>query len=160
MNDRRCNNSRLFFACCIHFALLVDPDAQLLTINYAGGSIEMPVGNLKSLFGENYELLVGEPEPVVSVVPSHPRVRIIGGASTQVKEHTREFNQWPTSNATNAGAGRRVLIDWEDSGGMWSARISGTCAALADFLQSNTSKICKFRTSRGKKYGPFNNTSN
>ena len=138
----------------------MDPDAQQLTINYTGGSLTMSIGNLKSLFGSNYDLLVATPGDVSTSVSSHSRTRVIGGTPSTVTAHSREYKAWPTSQANGAAAGKRVLIAWENSGGQWTARITGAMADFADFLQSNTSSFATFRTSRGTKYGPFNNDGN
>ena len=133
----------------------MDFDARNITINYDGGSVTMVIGNAKDLFGEDYTDVAGTPEAVTQTVRQHPRVRVIGGPSVQVGEHARTFNQWPTSNASNAGAGKVVYMTWADSEGSWTARVSGTMAAFADFLKEKSPKMVVFRTSRGKKYGPF-----
>lgn len=135
----------------------MDPDAQQLTINYTGGSLTMSIGNLKSLFGSNYDLLTSTPDAVSTSVSSHARTRIIGEASSTVSAHTRDFKRWPTSQANGAAAGKKVLLSWEGSAGQWTGRVTGAMADFADFLDSNTTQVVTFRTSRGTKYGPFNN---
>jgi len=116
----------------------------------------MTIGNLKGLFGANYELLTAIPEDVSTSVSSHQRVRVIGGPSSTVSAHTREYKGWPTSQANGAAAGKRVLIAWDGSSGHWVGRVSGSMADFADFLQTNAVASTTFRTSRGTKYGPFN----
>lgn len=133
----------------------MDFDARNITINYDGGSVTMVIGNAKDLFGEDYTDVAGTPEAVTQSVAAHQRTRVIGGSSVNVASHSRSFNQWPTSNASNAGAGKVVYMTWTDSEGSWTARVTGTMAAFADFLQETSTKMVVFRTSRGKKYGPF-----
>ena len=116
----------------------------------------MSIGNLKSLFGENYELLTSTPTDVSTSVSSHQRTRVIGGSASTVSAHSREYKGWPTSQANGAAAGKKVLISWEGSSGQWTARVTGAMADFADFLDANTSQVVVFRTSRGTKYGPFN----
>ena len=136
--------------------LNTDTDSSQLTINYEGGSLTMSIGNLKSLFGENYELVTSTPADISTSVSSHQRVRVIGGSASTVSAHSRDYKAWPTSQANGAAAGKKVLISWEGSGGQWTARITGSMADFASFLESNTSVVAVFRTSRGTKYGPFN----
>ena len=134
----------------------MDPDAQQLTINYAGGSLTMSIGNLKSLFGTNYDLLTSTPGEVSTSVSSHSRTRVIGGTSSTVTAHTRDYKGWPTSQANGAAAGKKVLLNWEGVSGQWVGRVTGAMADFADFLSANTTQTVVFRTSRGTKYGPFN----
>ena len=134
----------------------MDPDARQLTLNYTGGSLTMAIGNLKALFGANYDLLTADPGSTTTSVSSHQRVRVIGGSASTVSAHTRDFKQWPTSQANGAASGKKVLISWENSNGAWVGRVSGAMADFADFLQTNATSATTFRTSRGTKYGPFN----
>lgn len=133
-----------------------DTDAQLITINYDGGSLTMPIGNAKDLFGENNELLQPEGVDITAAVKSHSRTRVIGQPSTNVAAYSRNYKQWPTSQANNAAAGRPVLMSWEGSEGTWTARATGTMSKLGTFLNTATAKPVQFRTARGTKYGPFN----
>ena len=135
-----------------------DLDARDFTINFTGGSLTMPLGNAKSLFGENNGLLDPPGEEITADVASHPRVRVIGGGSSTVKAHTREYKQFPTSYANNAAAGKQIFMQWEGSDGSWSARVTGSMANFAAWLSAAAAKTVSFRTSRGTKYGPFNNT--
>ena len=132
-----------------------DPKARLLTINYPGGSLTMPIGTLESLFGEDAEILTPVPDTKSVGVREHPRVRVIGGPSTTVTSHTYEQIQWPTSQANNAAAGDVVLLSWEGSEGSWTGRVSGALSALGVFLVANSPKTVVFRSERGTKYGPF-----
>lgn len=137
--------------------MATDTDANNFTINFTGGSLTMPLGNAKSLFGENNGLLDPPGEEITAEVDSHPRVRVIGGPSITVREHKREYIQFPTSHANNAAAGKLIFMEWEGSSGSWSARVTGSMAAFASFLSAAAAKTVSFRTSRGTKYGPYKN---
>ena len=140
--------------------MTVDSDARQLTVNYTGGSLTMSIGNLKSLLGDDYDDLATEPTDVNTSVSSHSRVRVIGGSSTTVSAHSRTYKGWPTSQANGAAAGKKVLMQWAGVDGVWVGRVTGSMADFGVWLQANTSKVVTFRTSRGTKYGPFNDTSN
>ena len=133
----------------------MEPDAQQVTLNYSGGSLTTSVGVAKSLFGENYDLLVSTAVPVNTSVSSHSRTRVIGEAPSTVSAHTRDYQQWPTSNANNAAAGKKVLLAWDGSSGDWVGRVTGAMADFGTFLSESAPKAVKFRTSRGTKYGPY-----
>ena len=135
--------------------MIADPDAAMITLRYTGGSMSLPVGNAKDIFGENNDLIKQTPEAVSNPVVSHSRTRVIGGTSVTVQAHTRSFNQWPTSQASLAAAGQKALASWQGSAGNWTIRYTGSCAALADFLDANAAKAIQFTTARGTKYGPF-----
>lgn len=113
----------------------------------------MVVGNAKDLFGDDYSLLANTPVPYQKTVKPHERYRIIGGEASPVREHDRAFQKWPRSRASNAGAGSVIYMYWLGSEGKWSTRMTGTCAALMDFLSEASPKPVGFTTSRGSKYG-------
>ena len=136
----------------------MDPDAKSVTLNYVGGSLTTTVGSARDLFGDNYELLVSTAVPVSGSRKATTRVDVIGGPSIPVKEGVRNYQQWPTSQANNAGAGKACRFSWEGSQGEWVFRVTGTMAALADFLSTSSPKPVVFRTPRGTKYGPFIST--
>lgn len=133
----------------------MDPNATELRLRYEGGSIAMPAGNMKDLFGDNNELLNQEGTDYSKTVPSHSRVRVIGGPTSQVREFTRSYTQWPTSQRSNAAAGRTIKIRWEGSEGWWTARYTGAAADLGSFLSAFAAKPVEFVTSRGTEYGPY-----
>ena len=135
--------------------MALDVNATNITINYEGGSITMPIGNAKSLFGDDYQDVVGNPETVTTAVKSHQRTRVIGGASSTVSAHNRTYQQWSTSQANNAASGKEIMIQWEGSDGPWVARVTGAMADLGTYLRTAAPKVVTFRTSRGTKYGPF-----
>lgn len=130
-------------------------DEELFTLHYDGGSLTMPLGNMRSLFGENNDLLRPTGEQITSDVDSHSRTRVIGQDPIQVQSHTRSYTQWPTSKANNAGAGKVCLFQWRDSGGQWTGRVTGTLSELGTFLNNAAAVPVSFRSIRGTKYGPF-----
>ncbi len=140
--------------------MAVDSDARQLTINYTGGSLTMSIGNLKDLLGANYDNLMTAVGNVSTSVSSHSRTRVIGGPTTTVISHSRDYKGWPTSQANGAAAGKKVILQWEGTDGAWVGRVTGAMADFADWLNTNTTKIVTFRTARGTKYGPFNDSSN
>ena len=132
-----------------------DMDARQITLRYTGGSIEMSIGNAKSIFGEDFEQLDPGPEEVSVSVKSHSRTRVIGEGSTTVSGFTYSYLQWPTSEASNASGGTVIYMTWDGSDGPFTARVSGRMASAASFFATYTTKILAFRTQRGTKYGPF-----
>ena len=132
-----------------------DPKAKGLTLNYPGGSLEMTVGALESLFGADADILNPVPGTETVTVKSHTRVRVIGEPATNVTGYSYENIQWPTSQANNAAAGEAVLFTWEGSDGSWTGRVSGALSALGVFLSANSTKTVVFRSERGTKYGPY-----
>ena len=135
--------------------MATDIDAQDITINYEGGSITMAIGNAKSLFGDDFTDIVGNPDTVSTAVRSHQRVRVIGQPASTVSAHNRTYQQWPTSQANNAASGKEILISWEGSEGDWTARVTGAFADLGTYLRTAAPKVVRFRSRRGTKYGPF-----
>ena len=138
--------------------MATDLDAKDITIRYTDGSLTMTRGNAVDLFGKDSTVLDPARPDVDASVKAHTRVRVIGGGSVTVTAHKREYKQWAQSNANNAAAGSLIFMEWEGSEGKWSARVSGTMAALGTFLNSNAPKYTGFRTARGRKYGPFRKT--
>jgi len=135
--------------------MALDPDAQLVTINYPGGYIEMPIGNAKSLFGDDPELLRPEGVETTVSVKTHPRTRIIGGPSKQIEAYTYTYTQWPTQAGSQNAGGEAIEMTWEGSEGSWTARMGGSAWELGTFLNSKSPKAVRFETHQGTKYGPF-----
>ena len=132
-----------------------DLDARQITLNYEGGSVEMAVGNAKSIFGDDFDGLDPGPTDTSVSVKSHTRVRVIGQPSTSIGSYNYTYKQWPTSQASNAAAGTVILMNWDGSGGAFTGRVSGSMANAASFFAANTKKVLTFRTERGTQYGPF-----
>lgn len=136
-----------------------DPDAMNMTLNYEGGSLTMPLGNLKDIFGDDFDDLNPPGKTVNVSVSQQTRVRVIGGATTTILPFTYSFKQWPTSQANNAAAGKVCIFTWKDSDGDWEGRVSGSMADLGTYLSDKSPKTIRFRTQRGSKYGPFKKES-
>ena len=132
-----------------------DLDARQITLNYTGGSVEMAIGNAKDIFGDDFAGLDPGPELVQVAVKSHSRTRVIGGPSTSIGSYTYTYEQWPTSQASNAAAGDVILMTWSGSEGAFTGRVRGSMADAAGFFAANTKKVLAFRTERGTEYGPF-----
>lgn len=136
-----------------------DLDARETTINYDGGSLTMTVGNFKSLFGEDTNIIGADGQPATVSVKGHSRVRVIGSAATNVAAHTREYIQWPTNDRSNAAGGQPVVMRWTGSDGDWQGRVSGPLWKLGTFLQTTSPKSVWFHVKGGKGYGPFQKIS-
>ena len=135
--------------------MATDFDAANVTLNYEGGSLTMPVGNAKALFGDDgYALLRPQGEDVTVAVKSHSRTRVIGGPSTNVAATTYTYKKWPRSNKSNAAGGIDIVMAWEGSEGNWVARMTGSASDLGTFLNSSSPKPVTFATA-GSNYGPF-----
>lgn len=132
-----------------------EADARNVTLNYENGSIEMAVGNAKSIFGSDFAGLTPEPETASVTVKGHSRTRVIGDDSSSVSGYTYEYTKWPTSQAGNSASGRLILMNWTGSDGNFSARVTGSFADAGTYFSENTTKTIAFRSERGTKYGPF-----
>jgi hypothetical protein len=133
----------------------MDPDAQELKLKYSGGSLAMPLGNMRSLFGDGAVLTLQDGTDYTGTVRAHSRVRVIGGGTSAVTSHSRSYTKWPTSQASNAAAGKVCRMRWEGSDGWWTARYTGAAADLGSFLKAQAAKAVEFVTARGTEYGPF-----
>lgn len=135
--------------------MALNPDALNITLSYEGGSITLPVGNAKSLFGDDgFELLRPQGEEVTVRKPEHDRVRIIGDPPKKVKETIYTTTKWPRSNRSNNAGGTQIVMTWEGSDGSWIARMTGSASDLGTFLNNSSPKAVVFSTS-GSNYGPF-----
>ncbi len=135
--------------------MATDFDAQSVTINYSGGSIEMVIGNAKDLFGEDASFLSPTGEEKTVSVKSHTRTRVIGGPSTPVEATTYTYTQWPVGSSSNSKGGEAILMRWDGSEGWWTARMSGSAWEFGTFLNANSTKAVTFKTEQGTPYGPF-----
>lgn len=135
--------------------MAVDTDAQDITVNYEGGSITMAIGNAKQVFGSGSPSLNPNPPTESVSVKSHSRTRVIGGPSTNVTGYSYEIKQWPRSTSSNAKGGAVVLIRFTDSDGWFTTRVTGSMAALMDFMKDAQNVTVEFKTQRGTKYGPL-----
>ena len=135
--------------------MALDPDAQLVTLNYEGGYIEMPVGNAKALFGDDPAILRPDGVETNVSVKSHSRTRVIGGPATPVAGYTYTYTQWPSKNGAQAAGGEAIMMTWEGSEGSWTARMGGAAWDLGTFLNEKSPKAVSFTTAKGTNYGPF-----
>jgi|ABVN01.1.fsa_nt_gi hypothetical protein len=132
-----------------------EEDSRQITLNYTGGSVEMSVGNAKSIFGDDFADLEQKSEATSVTVKSHTRTRVIGGDSSNVSGYTYTYDKWPTSQAGNGSSGRVILMTWDGSDGDWTARVTGSFADAGTYFNNNTTKTIEFRSERGTKYGPY-----
>lgn len=132
-----------------------DVDALSVTINYDGGSITLPIGNAKDLFGDDgYNSLRPTGEDVTVSKKSHTRTNVIGGPATNVNATTYTYTKWPRSRRSNSAGGEEIVMQWEGSEGSWVARMTGAAYDLGTFLNTKSPKPVRFSTS-GSNYGPF-----
>ena len=135
-----------------------DSEAQLITLNYDDGSITMPVGSVRDLFGDAPPGFSPKGEEKDVSVKGHSRTRVIGGASSSVSAYSYKYTQWPVGSSGNSKGGEPILMRWENSEGWWTARMSGSAWNLGKFLKENSFKPVSFKTQRGTPYGPFAKT--
>jgi hypothetical protein len=136
-----------------------DLDARETTINYAGGSLTMTVGNAKNLFGEDSSIYGAAGEPKTVGVKGHKRTRVIGGGTKDIEPYSYNYIQWPVNGRSNAAGGEPIVMSWTGSEGEWQGRVSGSLWELGTFLQANSPKSVWFHTKGGKGYGPFQKIS-
>ena len=139
--------------------MATDVDAQKITLNYEGGSLEMTIGNAKSLFGSDNDLITGGGVTTTTSVKGHNRTRVIGGGTTSIAAYTYSYSKWPASSNSQAAGGEEVAMWWVNSEGAWISRVAGPFWKLADFLNSNAPQNTWFQAKGGKTYGPFSNLS-
>lgn len=135
--------------------MALDPEARRMTINYDGGSIEMAVGNVKSLWSDQtISDLTGGTETSVTV-KGHPRVRVIGGTAKQIEANTYTYTQFPSSGNSQAAGGEEVMMSWDGSEGWWTTRVNGPMWKLGEYLNKTAPRATFFKVKGGRTYGPF-----
>ena len=135
--------------------MALDPLARDVRIPYEGGSVSMTRGLAEAIFGTDFAPLETAPVPTQVSVRQHPRVRVIGGPSTNVAAHNYTFNKYPTIQSGLAEGGEPVMITLP-SGESWTARVSGPLNEFATFLAGNTTlNNVFFKSQRGSNFGPF-----
>ena len=132
-----------------------DLNARRMTINYEGGSIEMAVGNVKSLFADNTISDFTSGKEASVTVKGHNRTRVIGGPSTTVASNTYVYTQFPSSGNSQAAGGEEVMVSWDGSEGWWTARVNGALWKLGEYLNSTVPNDAFFKAKGGRTYGPF-----
>ena len=135
--------------------MAVDTDAQDITVNYEGGSITMAIGNAKQVFGSSSSILNPSPPTKDVSVKQHSRVVTIGDAPTNVAAYNYSVKQWPRSSSSNAKGGSVVFTRFTDSNGWFTTRVTGSMAALMNFMKDAQNVTVEFKTQRGTKYGPL-----
>ena len=133
----------------------MDPDAQEISINYAGGSCVMTVGLARAIFGEDSQILRAQGVSTNVSVRGHQRVRVIGQPATTVGAYTYEYTQWPVGSSSSAAGGEAIMIRAEGTAGWWTARLKGSCWEFGTFLNENAPNATTFKTEAGTPYGPF-----
>jgi hypothetical protein len=132
-----------------------DPLAVRSSINFPGGSITAPQGTLQAIFGtETPTLQFNETKTVQR--DQHPRVRVIGGPTTQVRATSYVTSAVPYRNSNSVGGGEPVkfLVNGE----WWTVRLSGTHQDLNNFLTNAewaNGENAYWRSERNTEYGPF-----
>ena len=133
----------------------LDPDARRMTINYEGGSIEMAVGNVRSLWSDQIPSDFTGGEQVTVSVRGHSRTRIIGGPSRQLEPNTYTYTQFPSSGNGQAAGGEEVMMSWDGSEGWWTTRVNGPMWKLGEYLNKTSPRAAFFKVKGGRTYGPF-----
>lgn len=128
---------------------------------FPGGTLTSTYGNLiQTVAIDSIGFQCNPPTKQVSVT-STTVTRTIGGASSSRSAYTFTKKQYNKKNAGNAAAGEPVRV--VTSVGEYTARLTGSMSALADFLCSNGSAIYdgfSVYSPAGAEYGPFTPTSN
>lgn len=135
--------------------MAVDPLAKQISIGFDGGSISASRGLMQVLFGETLTNPATGVEQTI-VRQEHPRVRVIGGASTMVEASQTTLIKYP-SGSSNGGAGGEP-IRFVLGGKEWTARLTGSHYKFNEFLQAgnwNSTQPILWKSEKGKSYGPF-----
>ena len=135
--------------------MALDPEARRMTINYEGGSIEMAVGNVLSLWSDQTITDFTAGEEVSVTVKGHTRTRVIGGPSTTVASNTYTYTQFPSSGNSQAAGGEEVMLSWDGSEGWWTTRVNGPMWKLGEYLNKTSPRAAFFKVKGGRTYGPF-----
>ena len=133
----------------------MDPDAQEISINFAGGSCVMTIGLARAIFGEDSQFLRQDGVSTDVSVRGHTRTRVIGGPATTISAYTYNYTQWPVGSSSSAAGGEAIMIRAEGTDGWWTARLKGSCWEFGTFLNSNAPVATTFKTEAGVPYGPF-----
>ena len=135
--------------------MAVDPLAKQISIGFDGGSISASRGLMQVLFGTTLTNPATGVEQTI-VRQEHPRVRVIGGASTMIEASQTTLIKYP-SGSSNGGAGGEP-IRFVLGGKEWTARLTGSHYKFNEFLQAgnwNSTQPILWKSEKGKSYGPF-----
>ncbi len=136
--------------------MTLDTQARQVALNFPGGSLTATKGLLEAVFGPD---LTGAGESVTTStvsVSGHSRVRVIGGPATSVGSYNYARKKYPSSVAGGAAGGEAIAL--LVNGSYWTARLTGSHQAFADFLTGASfflSGALFWRSERGTQYGPF-----
>tara|TARA_B100000459_G_C8507735_1_gene170312 strand:- start:75 stop:491 length:417 start_codon:yes stop_codon:yes gene_type:complete len=133
----------------------MDPDAQEISINFAGGSVVMTIGLARAIFGDDSSILRAQGIDTSVSVRGHQRVRVIGGTPTTVGAYSYNYTQWPVGASSQAAGGEPIMIRAEGTNGWWTARLKGSCWEFGTFLNAQAPNGTTFKTEAGTAYGPF-----
>lgn len=135
--------------------MAVDPLAKEISIGFTGGSISATRGLLQALFGPTLtNPAIGIPQQVTR--NQHPRIRVIGGGSTEVQASITNRIKYP-SGSSNGGAGGepiRFVLGAKE----WTARLTGSHSKFNEFLEAGNwtgTQSILWKSEKGKSYGPF-----
>ena len=123
---------------------------------FPGGTLTAAYGNLiQTVSLDSIGFQCNPPTKQVSVT-STSVTRTIGGPSTTRSAYSFTKKQWAKKNSSLAAAGEPVRV--VTSVGEYTARLTGSMSALADFLCANGSAIYdgfSVYSPAGAQYGPF-----
>ena len=125
-------------------------------LSYPGGALTSTYGNLiQTVALSSIGFQCNPPTKQVSVT-STSVTRTIGGPSSTRSAYSFTKKQYNKKNSGNAAAGQPVRI--VTSVGEYTARLTGSMAALAEFLCANKAAIYdgfSVYSPAGAEYGPF-----
>jgi len=127
---------------------------------FPGGTLTSSYGNLiQTVAIDSIGFQCNPPTKQVSVT-SASVTRTIGGATSTRSAYSYTKKQYNKKNAGNAAAGLPVRV--VTSVGEYTARLTGSMSALADFLCANGAAIYdgfSVYSPAGAEYGPFTPTA-
>jgi hypothetical protein len=135
--------------------MALDPNARRISIGFPGGSLSAKVGLMKAIFGESLVEQSMQGTEKVSV-KAHSRVRVIGGAATQVGATNYDRKKFPKGQRGGAAGGEPIAFFYK--GDWWSFRLTGSHQDLNSWLATRPGVGVEPRVWRSEKdtpYGPF-----
>jgi len=135
--------------------MALDPNAKNVSIGFPGGNLTGSIALMKAIFGEKLVDNVQYSEANVSV-KAHTRVRVIGGAATQVGATNYVRKKFPKGQRGGALAGE--VVQFLVSGDWWSVRLVGSHQDLNSWLETRPGMGAEpiiWRGTTNEPYGPF-----
>lgn len=136
--------------------MALDMKARKVALNFPGGSLTATRGLLEAIWGPNLSGAGSDVTTASVSVSGHSRTRVIGGPAKNVAASTYVRKKYPV--AVNGGAAGGEAIALMVGGKYWTARLSGSHQAFADFLMGTTfyqNAPLFWRSEKGTQYGPF-----